>query len=51
MLKKTFSKKLDLYLMKIHINFGFREKIRSENTDQFLCLEQRILLAIADVET
>ena len=30
-----FEKKLDLYLMKIHINFGFREKIRSENTDQF----------------
>ena len=28
--KFFFSKKADLYLMKIQISFGFREKIRSE---------------------
>ena len=28
-------KKSYLYLMKIQISFGFREKIRSENIDQF----------------
>ena len=38
-----FKKKIDLYLMKIQISFGFREKIKSvfnENIDKFLRLEK-----------